>query len=138
MRKTPIAYFVRHGTTKGNAAGTFRGAGDIPLDEQGKKDAANLGKWFSDKEIDSIYSSPLSRTKDTAEAIATPKQLKVQIVNEFKSLDVGYLAGEPKKDHEHVMDYFEKNPHERVPAGESISEFRDRTQKPIKDLLVKG
>src|SRR6266550_5158947 len=110
MRTTPIAYFVRHGQTSGNAGGTFRGSRDYPLDEQGKEDAKNVGKWFSDKEISAIFASPLSRTRDTAEAISNSKGLKVQIVNEFKSLNVGYLAGEKKSDHEHVMDYFEKYP----------------------------
>lgn len=138
MRKTPIAYFVRHGTTAGNAAGTFRGQGEYPLDEQGKQDAKKLGQWFSDKEISAVYASPLSRAVDTAEAIAIPKGIKIQKIDALKSIDVGYLSGEPKKDHEHVMDYFEKYPNERIPMGESINEFRARTQPPLKKLLVEG
>lgn len=138
IRKTPIAYFVRHGTTAGNAANTFRGSKDFPLDEQGKKDAENVGKWFSNKDISAVFASPLSRTRDTADAIAVPKNLKVNVKEGFRSLNVGYLAGEPKKDHEHVMDYFEKFPNEKVPMGESINEFRERTQPPIKEVLVEG
>jgi len=138
INKNPICYFARHGTTIGNANGTFRGAKDFPLDEQGKEDAKNLGKWFSNKELSAVYSSPLTRTRDTAEAVAIPKGLKVQPVEGFRSLNVGYLAGEKKSDHEHVMDYFEKFPNERVPAGESINEFRARTQPPIKKILVEA
>jgi len=51
---------------------------------------------------------------------------------------LGYLAGEKKSDHENVMDYFEKNPNERVPAGESINEFRARLRPPIKKILVES
>jgi broad specificity phosphatase PhoE len=138
MAEKPIAYFVRHGETTGNSAGTFRGAKDFPLNEQGKRDAHTLKNWFSDKAISAVYASPLTRTRDTAEAIAIPKGIKVQTEEGFRSLNVGYLAGEPKKDHEHVMDYFEKFPDERVPNGESISEFRARTQPPIKKVLVEG
>src|SRR6202040_2090630 len=74
----------------------------------------------------------------TAEAIATPKSLKVQTVDAFKPIDVGYLAGEPKDQHKNVMDYFEKYPNERIPLGESLNEFRSRTQQPIKDVLMEG
>jgi broad specificity phosphatase PhoE len=135
---TPIAYFVRHGQTAGNAKGTFRGTGEFPLDAQGKRDAKNLAKWFSDKDISAVYSSSLERTRETAEAIAIPKGIKVQPLKSLKSIDVGYLSGEPKKDHEHVMDYFEKYPNEKIPMGESLNEFRARTQPLIKKILVEG
>jgi broad specificity phosphatase PhoE len=138
MRKTPVAYFVRHGESTGNAAGTFRGPVDFPLNAEGHRDAKNLGKWFADKDISAVYSSPKTRTRDTAEQIAIPKSLKVQIKDNLGPIDVGYLAGEPKKDHEHVMDYFEKYPNERIPMGESVNEFRARTQPPIKEILVEG
>lgn len=138
MNKQPIAYFARHGETAGNAADAFRGTVDYPLNDTGKQDALKLGRWFSNKDISSIYASPKTRTQDTAREIALPHQLKVQTVEAFAPINVGYLAGEPKKDHVHVMDYFEKYPNERIPLGESLSEFRDRTQEPIKKLLVEG
>lgn len=124
--------------TSGNAAGTFRGSVDYPLNRQGVQDAKNLGKWFGDKEISAVYSSPKERAKHTAEAIATPKSLKVQTVDAFKPLNVGYLSGEPKDQHKHAMDYFEKFTNEKIPMGESIDEFRARTQDPIKKILVEG
>lgn len=138
MRKTPIAYFVRHGETAGNAAGTFRGTIDYPLNNEGVKDAKKLGKWFADKEISAVYASPKTRARDTADQIATPKGMKVQIKDSLGPINVGYLAGEPKKDHEKVMDYFEKYPNEKIPMGESINEFRERTQPPLKKILVEG
>lgn len=138
MTNAPIAYFVRHGETAGNAAGAFRGPVDFPLNNEGVRDAKNLGKWFEDKDISAVYSSPKTRTRDTADQIAIPKQLKVQVVSEFGPIDVGYLAGELKKDHEHVMDYFEKYPNEKIPMGESLNEFRARVQPPIKKVLVEG
>ena len=138
MNKQPIAYFVRHGTTLGNTNGAFRGPIDYHLDREGVQDAKNLGKWFSSKEISAVYSSPKTRARDTAEAIAIPKSLKVQPVKEFEPINVGYLAGEPKDDHKNVMDYFEKYPNEKIPMGESVNEFRSRTQEPIKSILTEG
>lgn len=138
MRKTPIMYAVRHGETAGNAAGTFRGAIDYPLNESGLADAKKLGQWFSDKDISAVYASPKKRAQDTADPIATPKGLKVQTVPSLGPINVGYLAGEPKKDHENVMDYFEKFPSEKIPGGESLNDFRERTQPPLKKLLVEA
>lgn len=138
MQDAPIAYFARHGNTAGNSAGAFRGAIDYPLDETGKADAQNLGKWFEDKPLSAVYSSPKTRARDTAEAIATPKGLKIQTVEAFNPINVGYLAGEPKDQHKDVMKYFDKYPNERIPMGESINDFRDRTQNPIKQILLEG
>lgn len=138
MNKQPIAYFVRHGTTGGNAADTFRGTIDYPLNESGQQDAKKLGQWFANKDISAVYASPKTRAQDTAHPIATPKGLKIQTVPALGPIDVGYLAGEPKKDHAHVMDYFEKFPNEKIPGGESLTDFRERTQPPIKKILVEA
>jgi broad specificity phosphatase PhoE len=138
MRTAPIAYFARHGETPGNAAGTFRGPLDLPLNDEGKADAKNLGQWFTDKPLSAVYSSTKTRTKDTAEEVARPKGMKVQPVAAFDPINVGYLAGEPKDQHSKVMDYFEKYPNEKIPMGESLNEFRARTQPPIKSILTEG
>jgi broad specificity phosphatase PhoE len=124
--------------TAGNASGAFRGPVDYPLNAEGVTDAKNVGKWFADKDISAVYSSTKTRTRDTAEQIAIPKGFKVQPIPELGPIDVGYLAGEPKKDHEGVMNYFEKYPDEKIPMGESINDFRARTQEPIKKILTEG
>lgn len=138
MRKTPIAYFARHGETKNNAQGRFRGEGNFPLDENGMRDAENLGEYFKKIPLSKIFSSPKDRAKDTAEAIARPQKLKVEVMNGLQPLNVGYLSGEKKSDHEHVMDYFQKFEHEHIPMGDSIKSFRERSQPDIQKILDYG
>lgn len=138
MRQSPVAYLIRHGETEGNHQGLFRGATDYDLNAEGKLDAKNLGKFFSDIPLSAVFSSPKKRARDTAHEIATPHGLKVEVIPNASSLNVGYLSGEPKKDHEHVMDYFEKFTNERIPLGESIDEFRERTQPVIKHVISQG
>lgn len=138
MRSAPIAYFARHGETAGNAANAFRGRTDYPLNGQGVQDAKDLSKWFADKDLSAVYSSPKVRARDTAQAIAMPKGLKVQVVDSLAPIDVGYLSGEPKDDHKGVMDYFQKFPNEHIPLGDSINSFRARVQPDIKKILVEG
>jgi broad specificity phosphatase PhoE len=138
MRTTPIAYFARHGETANNAAGKFRGASNVGLDEHGKRDAQKLGDYFKDIPLSRVFSSPKDRAIDTAKAVATPKNLQVEVMNGLQPLNVGYLSGEKKSNHEHVMDYFQKFPTEHIPMGDSIQSFRDRSQPDIKQILAFG
>lgn len=138
MRKTPIAYFARHGETKNNAEGRFRGAANVPLDENGLKDAEELSKFFKKIPLSKVFSSPKNRAEDTASAIARPKGLKIEVLQGLQPLNVGYLSGEKKSDHEHVMDYFQKFEHEKIPMGDSIESFRKRSQPDIQKVLNYG
>lgn len=56
----------------------------------------------------------------------------------LQPLNVGYLSGEKKDEHVHVMDYFQKFPNEHIPMGDSISSFRARSQPAIKQVLAYG
>lgn len=133
-----VAYFARHGETASNAGGKFRGQSNIPLNSSGKEDAAKLNDYFDKTPISKVFSGPLDRTLDTAKAIATPKNLQVEVLDGLRPLNVGYLSGEKKSDHEHVMDYFQKFPNEHIPMGDSIQSFRERSQPAIKQVLAFG
>lgn len=61
---------VRHGRTPWNKDKIFRGSKDIPLDDIGREEAWALGEWLKEETIHAAYSSPLSRARDTAMAIA--------------------------------------------------------------------
>lgn len=62
---------VRHGETDWNYSGRYQGQTDIPLNETGLAQAAIVaGVIASDGPWDAIVSSPLSRARQTAEAIA--------------------------------------------------------------------
>lgn len=133
-----LAYFARHGQTEANAAGEFRGPNNVPLDSTGKRDAQELKEYFKDIELGDVFASDKDRTMDTAHAIADPKGLKIQPLKDLNALNVGYLAGEPKAEHQKVVDYFQKNTHQKFPNGESIEDFRDRSQPVIKHAIGLG
>jgi broad specificity phosphatase PhoE len=61
---------VRHGRTPWNKNKIFRGSRDIPLDEVGREEASLLAEWLKGETIHAAYTSPLSRSSDTAEAVA--------------------------------------------------------------------
>ncbi|GMK37251.1 phosphoglycerate mutase [Paenibacillus sp. CCS19] len=60
---------IRHGVTEWNRLGKAQGIADIPLNEDGKKQAEALAKRFAHGEWDHLYSSDLIRARQTAEFV---------------------------------------------------------------------
>ena len=65
-------FLVRHGATQLTAENRFSGAVGVELSDEGRWQAARLGERMQEEGITAIYSSPLSRTMDTARIIAGP------------------------------------------------------------------
>ncbi len=90
----PILYIARHGNTF--AAGeTPRRIGrrtDIALVDSGRAQAAALGTYFAEHQIafDKIYSAPLKRTRETADAIAALAARPVDVTIEPALLEIDY------------------------------------------------
>lgn len=66
--------FIRHGLSELNLLNLFAGSTDTALSDLGREEALLAGQRFKDSypdiNIDKIYSSPLSRAKDTAKLFA--------------------------------------------------------------------
>ncbi|TIA79392.1 hypothetical protein E3P92_02724 [Wallemia ichthyophaga] len=61
---------IRHGETEFNISGRVQGQLDIPLNQPGRFQCALLANRYKDIPIDSIYTSDLSRTHETATILA--------------------------------------------------------------------
>ncbi len=86
-------YILRHGQTDYNLQGRFQGQIDIPLNENGKNQAIEALKIFKDVDIDVIFSSPLSRAKDTVKKISEYKNIDIIIDNRIIERSFGNLEG---------------------------------------------
>ena len=64
-------YLVRHGATQLTAEDRFSGSAGVDLSEEGRWQAERLGERLAREGVHAIYSSPLSRTMDTARIIAS-------------------------------------------------------------------
>ncbi len=64
-------YIARHGETDWNLAHRLQGWTDRPLDDTGRRQAMELAESLKGVHLDAIYSSTLSRSRDTAQAVAT-------------------------------------------------------------------
>ena len=89
-------YLARHGATANNRADPPRLQGrrtDPPLSDEGREQARRTGEFLGARRLGVVYSSPLLRARQTAEAIAKPHGLAVQIVDDLIEVDVGVWEG---------------------------------------------
>jgi putative nucleotidyltransferase with HDIG domain len=74
-----MVYLVRHGEPEfPDGEPRCIGRTDLPLSKRGKRQASDLQVYFSDKNIESVYHSYLSRSKETAEVISGEKYPLIQ------------------------------------------------------------
>lgn len=90
--------FLRHGETDWNAAGLSQGHVDIPLNATGRAQAAAAARQLRGRGITAIVSSPLSRARDTAQAVADALSLAVAIDHELREVAFGAQDGQPMAD----------------------------------------
>jgi 2,3-bisphosphoglycerate-dependent phosphoglycerate mutase len=89
---TTIA-FIRHGETDWNIERRAQGCMDIPLNDQGQKQAKALAERFRNDNWDVIYASPLSRAFKTAKAISELSGLKVVLDERLREISFGETEG---------------------------------------------
>lgn len=84
---------IRHGETAWNAGQRMQGHLDIPLNEQGLWQAAQLPGALADEAIAAVYSSDLARARRTAEAFALPLRLPLALSEGLRERCFGEFEG---------------------------------------------
>jgi probable phosphoglycerate mutase len=132
---------VRHGETDWNVARRIQGGGsDTPLNERGNRQKDCLALRLKGENIGAVYSSPLKRALDTAQAIARYHNLEVVVEPSLREIDVGELEGasvlEMGKHLDEVLTgHGQGMP--RMPGGESIQHVQTRVWGTVKRLAEK-
>ena len=110
-------YYLRHGETESNAAGTIAGSLDVALTPLGREQARLAARALADEPITAIYASPLRRARETAQPIAEALGLPVTILDEIAERNWGDLEGMPRHSHTRGA---------KPAGGESTESFMDR------------
>jgi broad specificity phosphatase PhoE len=132
---------VRHGQTEWNRIERFRGRIDIPLNETGRHQAQVTGRWIAARwNVSHIYTSPLSRAFQTAEAIAQCYGLTVEVYPELVDLNFGAWQGKTPEEVRaiwpEIYTAWVDNPQGvRIPDGETIDELRARSFQAVQELV---
>ncbi len=132
---------VRHGQTEWNRIERFRGQADVPLNATGLAQAQATGRRIATTwQPVAVYASPLSRTVQTAQAIAQHFDLPVQPQADLIDIDYGKWRGlTPAEVGERWPDIFQawqKAPHTaQIPDGETLAHLRDRGMAAVHRLV---
>ncbi len=131
---------LRHGETAWNRDGVFRGTEDVPLNDQGKEQANLTGKRLQKTKFNRIYTSPLSRSRDTALLAAQPQGLPVEekafltdmYFGQWQGLKVEEVASRWPEGYRLWQD----SPHLCLtPGGESIEGVMQRASRGLEDMM---
>ncbi len=134
---------VRHGATPWNQERRIQGgSSDTPLSEVGKKQAGDLARLLNGENIVAIYSSPLQRALDTAQAIAQFHPVEVTVARDLREIEVGEFEGIPMASlgttlDEFLLEWQQGGELEKLPNGESLADLAQRAWAFIQRLTSK-
>jgi probable phosphoglycerate mutase len=133
-------YLVRHGATQLSAEDRFAGSIDVQLSDEGRAQAASLGARLNGERLDAIYSSPMSRTRDTAAVAAAACGLPLSLVDGLREIAHGHWEGLTRREvEERFADEYaswEADPFTFAPAGgESGAAVLARALAAIRQIL---
>lgn len=127
-----MIYIVRHGETNYNVEGRYAGRIDVPLNDNGIKQAYLIKEKLKDIKFDKVFSSPLKRAYETATIICGDKY---NIIKDDRLIERsnGELEGRLKKEIKEYIDFNDIN--ENRFDIENIVDFRKRVKEYIDYIL---
>lgn len=141
MQQTTF-YFVRHGETEYNRLGIMQGRGvNMGLNETGRLQAQVLAERFVNVPLDAIYTSPLRRASETAEAVARyHPNVPLFRLADLEEMAWGELEGaEPtpqtRQALEAMYQQWEQGQYDVfAPGGESIYDVQRRAVRAMEEI----
>lgn len=94
--KRTTILLVRHGECAENRDGVFRGRRDVPLNENGIRQAEALAEELQRYAPTALFTSPLERAKHTALVIGHRAGIPVEERSGFTNMALGPWEGQPK------------------------------------------
>jgi broad specificity phosphatase PhoE len=130
---------IRHGQTEWNRIERFRGHIDVPLNDDGHRQAQMVARRLSSWHINGVYSSPLARALQTADPIAEACGRSVSLLDGITDVDYGSWAGlSPEEAASQYPELFEtwlENPQLiHFPGGESLEQVESRALATLEEV----
>lgn len=136
-------YLVRHAQSESNVRGALDTAPPgAPLTELGGQQAAELGTRLGDAQLVALYSSRATRAQQTAAAVATGRELEVQVIDGVQEVSAGDLEDRTDRAsidvYQRVIGQWARGELAvRMPGGETGVEVRGRFLDVVRELGVK-
>jgi len=133
---------ARHGETEANVAGTWQGATDHPLNERGRRQAVALAEYIAQAypDVEAIYTSPLKRARETAQAVAEKLAgVPVHVDQGLSEYNLGEWEGltyEELRYERRLWERMAEDPHWAPPGGESAYRFATRVVQALQRIAA--
>ncbi|MDD5751326.1 MAG: histidine phosphatase family protein [Candidatus Peribacteraceae bacterium] len=124
-----MIYILQHGETEWNVADIYQGLKSSPFTERGREQIRKAAQYFTDKNIEKLFSSPLERAVETAKVISETIGIDIEIIPSFYEIDCGSFEGKPRQIYKK-----EKGIEPRFPNGESFADVYKRVEKDVERL----
>jgi broad specificity phosphatase PhoE len=134
----PIVYVVRHAQNDDDKQGKIRGLKDLPLNEFGERQLDTVREFFRGKHVLAVITDDLSRTRQTALAVALACGCEVETDLGLRSWDLGKLEGKSMSAHKMEIQDFKAHPDKVPTAGQSWGEFKRQAYDAIGRLTRKA
>jgi broad specificity phosphatase PhoE len=89
---------IRHGATEWSRERRYTGSKDIPLSAEGRRQCAAVAGALGGVSIAALYASPLARTRESAETIASARGIPVTLGPDFREMSFGDWEGLTRED----------------------------------------
>jgi len=127
-----VILLARHGETDANVPPQrFMGWTDLPLNEHGREQARALAEAVRDRGLVAVWSSQLSRARETAEIVGAAVGVTAQVDERFAESHRGRWEGRrwldvEAEEPEAWAAWLRGGADFRFPEGESLREHQDR------------
>jgi broad specificity phosphatase PhoE len=131
---------VRHGQTEWNRVERFRGRIDLGLNETGRAQARATAARLAGEGLAAIYTSPLTRARETAQPLAAALGLAVIELPGIVDIDYGDWHGltaeeAAKRDPEAYRLWLTAPYRAHIPGGETLPQVRQRAMAALEEVV---
>lgn len=123
-------FIVRHGETEWNRIGLVQGVADNPLNEEGIRQAKMMSEVFKGMYFETLITSPLNRTKETASYLCADAHVK-QIREDKRLIEKDFGVCEGKT----IEERYQKYPDGHAQGEESFQIVRRRMKEAIREYV---
>jgi probable phosphoglycerate mutase len=138
---TPAGVLLaRHGETDDNVPPLrFQGWRDTPLNETGRRQARQLARRVAGLGIVALFTSDLSRARETAEIVGAELKLEPLLDARLREANRGRWEGRlfddvAEAEPERLATYLRAGAQWRFPGGESLQEQQDRVSACVEEI----
>ncbi|MCI9260167.1 MAG: histidine phosphatase family protein [Romboutsia sp.] len=131
---------VRHALTVDNQKSRLSGHIDSSISEEGREQIDKITNYLKDFDIDKIYTTTSSRTKDTVKKLSELKSIEIIEKESLKEISFGDFEGLTFKEIENrypeeFQDMIKKGYEYKYPNGESLIDSYNRVCTELDNII---